>query len=629
VVSATGVSNQVVTVIQAGAAATLAVTPPSQQVLATAGSTAFSVTSNAAWTAQSNAAWCTVTTSGSGNGTITANYTANVSTASRTATITISATGVSNQVVTVVQAGVAATLAVSPASQQVGATSGSTAFSVTSNAEWAAQSDAPWCVVTSSGNGNGTITANYSANASTASRTATITVSATGAGSQVVTVVQAGEGTTLAVLPENQNVPSTAGAAFYTVTSNTDWTAQSDAGWCVVTPDGSGTGTLTATYTENSGTSPRTATITVSAAGIGNQVATLIQIGSDAALSVAPLNRDVSSASGNTTFSVTSNLDWTAESDADWCEVTTAGSGSGIITATYQENTATTSRIATITVSAAGIPTQTVTLTQAAAPVTLAVNPLNQDVAAAAGNTVFSVTSNADWLAESEAGWCLVTPGGSGNGNLTAVYQANQSTSTRTANITISATGAGDLVVTVSQAGADPLLSIDPRTQIVPSTAGSTTFSITSNSTWSVQSDAAWCVVNPSGSGNGEIVAVYEENPQMVDRTANLEVLVPGLGAQVVTVIQAGLVSGTDNDLLKGIQLYPNPSNGRVFLEFSNPLNETIEVTVCDDLGRISYQKTYNGRISEEINLTRSGKGLYAFIFSNGKTVLGKRIIVQ
>jgi plastocyanin len=178
----------------------LTVTPSNQNVSASAGSTSFTVTSNTTWNASSNQSWCTVNGSGTGNGTITANYTVNSSTTSRVATITVSGTGVSDQVVTVTQAGAAATLAVTPPSQMVSESSGTTDFSVASNSSWTAFSDAVWCTVTSSGSGNGTIMATYAANSSTTERTANITVTVSGLTPVIVQVNQ--DGTSVGI-PDN------------------------------------------------------------------------------------------------------------------------------------------------------------------------------------------------------------------------------------------------------------------------------------------------------------------------------------------------------------------------------------------------------------------------------------------
>jgi hypothetical protein len=87
--------------------------------------------------------------------------------------------------------GVAATLAVTPATRSVSADAGTTNFSVTSNTSWLAASNQTWCTVTPSGTGNGTITATYSQNTTPAPRTATILVAVAGLTPVPVTVTQA------------------------------------------------------------------------------------------------------------------------------------------------------------------------------------------------------------------------------------------------------------------------------------------------------------------------------------------------------------------------------------------------------------------------------------------------------
>jgi plastocyanin len=87
----------------AGAAPTLNVLPPNQNVTALAGTATFNVTSNTSWTASSDVNWCTATPSGSGNGTISAVFSENVSVNQRIATITVTVSGLSPQTVTVTQ----------------------------------------------------------------------------------------------------------------------------------------------------------------------------------------------------------------------------------------------------------------------------------------------------------------------------------------------------------------------------------------------------------------------------------------------------------------------------------------------------------------------------------------------
>ena len=89
-----------------GSQPSLVVSPQNQNVSSFTGSTSFAVTANNTWSSTSDASWCTVTPSGSNNGTIVANYSANTSTSIRTANIQVKFPGFSQPIqnVTVSQA---------------------------------------------------------------------------------------------------------------------------------------------------------------------------------------------------------------------------------------------------------------------------------------------------------------------------------------------------------------------------------------------------------------------------------------------------------------------------------------------------------------------------------------------
>lgn len=434
---------------------TLSVTPPNQTITSAAGNTSFTVNSNSAWSAVSNQTWCSITPSGNGNGTITATCTANPLTTQRVANVTVTVAGIPPVTVTVTQDGEPLALTVTPANQSVAATAGSTNFSVATNAPspWSAVSDQTWCTVTSSGTGNGTITANYLANTSFSSRVATITVTVPNLPAVVVTVSQAGAAPTLAVTPSNQTVPSAAGATSFNVASNSSWIVSSDQTWCTVTTSGTGNGPIAANYTENPSVLNRVANITVTVAGLPPVTVTVTQTGAAPTLAVMPPNQNVSFHSGSTTFSVSTNSSWSATSDQPWCTATFAGTGNSVLTADYQENVGVTQRTATITVTVTGLPPVQVTVTQEGVAPTLLVTPGNRNVAAASGNTNFSVASNTEWTASSAEPWCTVTPSGSGNGTIDAVYEENSSLNPRIAVVTVVVSGLTPVNVTVSQDG--------------------------------------------------------------------------------------------------------------------------------------------------------------------------------
>lgn len=181
------------------------------------------------------------------------------------------------------------------------------------------------------------------------------------------------------------------------------------------------------------------------------QVATFTASAAAPTLSVSPSSRSVTSAAGSTSFTVSSNSNWTSSSNSAWCTVTTAGSGNGMITANYTENTSVTPRTASITIMVSGLPSQTVTVSQSGAAPILSVNPDNQTVNELAGVASYSISSNTGWSATSSETWCTVTTSGNGNGMLSANYEQNQTYMLRTASITISVAGLAPKVVTLTQ----------------------------------------------------------------------------------------------------------------------------------------------------------------------------------
>ncbi len=176
--------------------------------------------------------------------------------------------------------------------------------------------------------------------------------------------VAAGAAPTLVLTPSNQNVSSTSGNTSFDVTSNSNWTATSNVSWCTVTNSGSGNGTISATYTSNLSTTPRVATITVTVTGLPAQTTTVSQSGAAPTLAVTPPSQSVNNTIGATTFTITSNTNWTAVSNSTWCTVNPSGSGNGIITATYTQNPGADPRTARITVTVSGIAPVTVTVLQ-------------------------------------------------------------------------------------------------------------------------------------------------------------------------------------------------------------------------------------------------------------------------
>lgn len=149
-------------------------------------------------------------------------------------------------------------------------------FSVTSNVSWRVACDADWVTLTESttrGTGNGTVKVSVKENSSIESRTATVTISSTDAGSVKVIITQAGDNLELKLNKNDMSFVAAGGSDSFTITCNTSWTVTSDQSWCTVSSSsGSGNTSITVYVSENSSTDSRSATITVKAGDITQDI---------------------------------------------------------------------------------------------------------------------------------------------------------------------------------------------------------------------------------------------------------------------------------------------------------------------------------------------------------------------
>ena len=493
-------------------------------------------------------------------------------------------------------------LSVSPTTQYVAGDAGTVTFNVDFKVNvgeeifdfsWAASVTpaSSWLRITSGASGSkpGTITCGYDANTTTLSRTATISIAAYASNSPVVVMVtQAPTPRVLFVSPAIRDVEKEAGTTTFSVdfienvnvkvdtefiglgttTANIfTWQASvtSGASWLQITSGTSGynSGTITCSYSANTTALSRTATIRITSSGTKNSPVDVTVIQAPTAdIFVSPATRDVSKNAGTTTFSVSNTvtgttMPWTASvtSGSSWLQITsgTSGSNSGIITCGYSANTTTSSRTATIRITATrgatGSPVD-VTVTQAPTAI-LFVSPATRDVPKDTGKTTFSVSNTVTgtimfWAASVTSGssWLQITSGtiGSNFGTITCSYSANTTTSSRTATIRITATSGETAIlvdvtgspmdVTVTQAPT-PVLSVTPPTRDVSKDTGTTTFSVSNTVTgttmpWTaaVISDSSWLQITSGASGNnsGTITCSYSANTIASSRTATIRI---------------------------------------------------------------------------------------------------------
>ena len=314
--------------------------------------------------------------------------------------------------VTVKQAGANATLSVSPAELTFTANTESKSLDVTSNTAWTAASGASWAKLNkTNGSGNAQIAVTAEENTAITQRSATITIkTADGKASATVKVTQSAANVIFSVDKNEHSVAAAGGDFTVKVTRNIGYKINSQPEW-VKQPDKANSGnvdTYTFTAEANTSTEAREGVIVFCNDNNERIQVTVKQAGAKASLSVSPAELTFTAKPESKSFSVSSNTDWSVASSADWVKIgTTSGSGNAQVTASAEENTATTQRTATITLKTTdGKATATIKVTQNPADVVFSIDIKEFSIDAKGKeitikikhNTAYSVKSMPDWV---------------------------------------------------------------------------------------------------------------------------------------------------------------------------------------------------------------------------------------
>ncbi|GMW02722.1 MAG: hypothetical protein AMXMBFR84_38580 [Candidatus Hydrogenedentota bacterium] len=314
-------------------------------------------------------------------------------------------------------------------------------------------------------------------------------------------------------------------------------------------------------------------------------------------LSVLPSTRNVGPNAGSTTFDVSNTgigtMNWTASvtQGNDWASIGSGGSGTdtGTITVNFPANPGTTTRTAQVTVTASGAAgsPKVVNIVQDGQP-NLNVSPSNQNVAATANSTSFSVTNTGggtmNWSAAVLTGgsFLSIPSGGSGtnSGTINVDVTENSTTSPRVGTIRVTSPEAvnSPIDVSVTQAGRAQL-NVQQLTLNFDSNGGQIGVTISNTGagamTWQavVTSGIDWLTATPpSGSAPSNVNVVAAVNGTTSPRVGTVQIT--GVGAlnspQTITVNQAGCtisagpgnVQASDGTFTDRIRVTWNPVAG-------------------------------------------------------------------
>ena len=409
-----GSVKKTVSVRQSGADVVFSVDKNEHSVAAAGGDFTVKVTHNIGYKINSQPEWVKQPDKANSGNVDTYTFTAeaNTSTEAREGIIVFCNDNNECVPVTVKQAGANATLSVSPAELTFTANTESKSLDVTSNTAWTAASGASWAKLNkTNGSGNAQIAVTAGENTAITQRSATITIkTADGKASATVKVTQSAANVIFSVDKNEHSVAAAGGDFTVKVTRNIGYKINSQPEWVKQTgkvPSGN-TDTYTFTAEANTSTEAREGVIVFCNDNNECIQVTVKQAGAKASLSVSPAELTFTAKPESKSFSVSSNTDWSVASSADWVKIgTTSGSGNAHVTASAEENTATTQRTATITLKTTdGKATATIKVTQNPADVVFSIDIKEFSIDAKGEeitikikhNSAYSVKSMPDWV---------------------------------------------------------------------------------------------------------------------------------------------------------------------------------------------------------------------------------------
>ncbi|MEQ9353308.1 MAG: CUB domain-containing protein [Vicingaceae bacterium] len=647
-------------ITQIAAPQTLSVSPNSVALAQAANSTSnFTINSNVDWQTLSGAPWLTIgnpaITSDTGVVQLTANS-MNMNPLPRTTFVAVQdISGTLFDTVQVSQLGSNPVLSTNPDTIVLAETVNNNAtFNLVSNGDWKLIAGDLWLSPSPSvGSGNASITVtSNSANPNLFARVSFIAIEDTLNNLlDTIIVVQDAQKLQLSTSPDTIRIGAgigSQGTFNVDAPAQTSWNSSPNDNWINLSQT-SGIGNSTILVTANSANTSKIDRTTFIVSTDNGFIPTrdtvyVIQSGVSSNLSVSPSNLNLNFNSGsNDIITVTSNENWTVSNPVTWLSVSpSSGSNDGTVTATTNsDNLSGNNRSAMLTFSATGLNDKIVNVTQIdGSQPNFAVSRDTVYVDNPQGSTAtFAVLSNINnWSITENTPWLLVNPLSGSNTQTITVLVATKNVfgNDRSAEVTVSAAGFNDKVVTIIQRASNPLFQIAPTKLFVgPNIGDFNDFNISSNLTgWNVTASEFWMSVSPtSGSFTAQlrVTAVAQNNTGNI-RNGLITVEAAPLVPQTIIVTQDTVRTIGLNTVSIDAQMkiYPNPTRSNVTIEFSDKINSNeINFALYSALGS-KIQNLNVSRIGNkaELKLENLAKGIYFLQLNYQGMVISRKISV-
>lgn len=422
-------------------------------------------------------------------------------------------------------------------SETVPGAASSLTIGVKANTDWSMSSNASWATGSVSSD-KSNITLSFEENTTGVSRIATFTLQSNLA-STAITITQ--RAANINVTQETQKYGNHEDTHFIDIESEARWTANTSAGWIVISPI-SGTAGKTRfgiTALENKAPNTRKDYVYISIDGKNKIEIPVEQTGVNMVVNPETLN--FPSTASYSSISITANTGWNVASLPEWASVDQkSGKDNGTIKISVQDNPAVSflDREGDLVINNEfGTLTRKVHLLQAGKEFDINTQILTFDDKA--GSQSVNVTTEGTWTAIANQEWITVDPSTkTGNGTLTISVKENTTTEERGGEVNVTV---ADKTIKIVVTQKSKYINIDTEALNFEAKGGTTSVSVGTNYSWTIEKDAEWLEVSPvSGNGNVNLNITAEENFTTEQRTGKVMLVCKNAKTYVMTVTQKG-----------------------------------------------------------------------------------------
>lgn len=263
-------------------------------------------------------------------------------------------------------------------------------------------------------------------------------------------------------------------------------------------------------------------------------------------LGLTPRSVDLPAKGGTAQIAFSAAQDWTANASADWVTLSPASGQAGdiIVTLTVAENTSTTPRTATVTVTEPSIGmSDAITVSQEGAEVipdpVLQLSAHETSLGAGGGSAQLTVQTNREWTATPDSDWIVATPdkGIAGNITVTLTVAENPDTQPRTGTVTFKADNLTE-IFTISQYAQKPAaISLSSDAFVFGAEGGMNTLKVTANVDWNASTEDNWLEITPTEGISGTSAVVVEAAAHEGTESRTGKIVFSGGGVSTVLMV--------------------------------------------------------------------------------------------